>query len=305
MGDRLKGRVAICTGSGRGIGRCVALALAAEGAKVVVNDYGIERDGTKPSTGPALDVANEIKAMGGEAVPNFDTVATMEGGRNIVKTAIDAFGKVDILINVAGILKDKSLLKMTEEEWDAVMAVHLKGHFACTQPAAEYMKQQKWGRIVNFASHAIFGNFGQANYSAAKMGIVGFTRTIALELGRYGITANAIAPTAQTRMTWTEEMAKIWERKKAEGQYAPELPPAEAVAPLIVYLCTEQAANINGQVLHVAGGEIGLYGYLPMVKMIYKDIKTHGIWTQDELEVVMPRSISSESLNPWPRKEEE
>jgi NAD(P)-dependent dehydrogenase (short-subunit alcohol dehydrogenase family) len=305
MGDRLKGRVAVCTGSGRGIGRCVALALAAEGARVVVNDFGIERDGSKPSSGPALDVVNEIVAAGGEASPNYDSVATIAGGKAIIETAIENYGRIDILVNVAGMLKDKSLLKMTEEEWDAVMAVHMKGHFACTQAAGVYMKQQRWGRIVNFASHAIFGVFGQVNYVAAKMGIIGITRATALELGGYGVTANAVAPTARTRMTWTPEMAQVWERKKAEGQYAPELPPAEAIAPLVVYLCTDQAASINGQVLHSAGGEIGIYEYLPMARMIYKDIDQCGIWTQDELEKVMPRSINQGTLNLWPPKEEE
>lgn len=302
MGSRLQGRVAVCTGSGRGIGRCVALALAAEGAKVVVNDYGIERDGTKPSAGPALEVANEIKQAGGEAVPNFDTVATMDGAKSIIDTAIEHFGRVDILVNVAGILKDRTLLKMTEEEWDAVMAVHMKGTFACTHFAGQHFKEQRWGRIVNFASHAIFGSFGQANYAAAKMGIVGFTRTVAMELGRYRVTVNAICPTARTRMTWTPEMEKIWERKRAEGQLAAptELPPPEAIAPIVVYLCTEQASNINGQVLHAAGGEIGIYDYMPMRKLIYKD----GIWTQDELEKVMPRSISEGLVNQWPPKDE-
>ncbi len=302
MVNRLQGKVAVCTGSGRGIGRCIALALAAEGASVVVNDYGIERDGGKPSSGPALDVANEIRARDGQAVASYESVATMAGGRNIVQAALDAFGRVDILCNVAGLLHDRSFLKMSEAEWDEVIAVHLKGHFACIQPAAEQMKKQRRGRIVNFSSSSIFGNFGQANYAAAKMGIIGLTRAIALELGPYGVTANAILPVARTRMTWSPEMEKAYQRLEAAGQQVAELPPPEAIAPLVVYLCTEKAANINGQALRAAGGEIGLYEFMPMTRMIYKDIDCHGLWTQEELEVAIPQVISQGMANQWPPK---
>lgn len=302
MSNRLQGKVAVCTGSGRGIGRCIALALAAEGASIVVNDYGIERDGSTPSSGPALDVAEEIRAGGGQAVANYDSVATIAGGRNIVQAALEAFGHVDILCNAAGVLHDRSFLKMSEAEWDDVIAVHLKGHFACIQPAAEQMKKQRWGRVLSFSSSSIFGNFGQANYAAAKMGILGLTRAVALELGPYGVTANAILPVARTRMTWSPEMEKTYQRIEAEGQKLAELPPPEAIAPLVVYLCSEAGANINGQALRAAGGEIGLYEFMPMTRMISKDIGRYGLWTQEELEVAIPQVISHGMTNQWPPK---
>ncbi|MGH2602327.1 MAG: SDR family NAD(P)-dependent oxidoreductase, partial [Dehalococcoidia bacterium] len=189
MGNRLEGKVAIVTGGGRGIGRGVALLLAEEGAKVVVNDYGVAVDGSQPSSGPSQEVADEIKAKGGQAVANFDTVATVEGGENIVKTALDSFGRLDILINVAGILRDRMVFNMTEEEWDAVIAVHLKGHFCTTKPASILFRQQRSGRIVNFSSTSgLVGNPGQANYGAAKAAIAGFSRVVARDLGRYGVT---------------------------------------------------------------------------------------------------------------------
>ena len=175
MSDRLNGRAAIVTGAGRGIGRAVAMALAAEGASVVVNDYGVAVDGTQPSKGPAKDVADEIKAAGGEAAPCYESVATVEGGEKIIQTALDAYGRLDILVNNAGILRDRMIFNMTEEEWDAVIAVHLKGHFCCTKPASVIFRQQRYGRIINFTSvSGLVGLPGQANYGAAKSGIAGF-----------------------------------------------------------------------------------------------------------------------------------
>ena len=206
MGNRLKDRVAVVTGAGRGIGRAEALALAAEGAKLVVNDLGVATDGSGSSQTPAEEVCQEIRKMGGEAYPNYDSVATQEGGENIIKTAIDKFGKIDILVNNAGILRDRMLFNMSEEEWDIIMKVHLYGTFHCTRPASVYMRQQRWGRIINTSSISGLGNVGQANYSAAKEGIVGFTRTAALDLGKYGITVNAIRPNAATRMTLTDDV---------------------------------------------------------------------------------------------------
>ena len=188
------------TGAGRGIGRGIALLLASEGANVVVNDYGASVDGAQPSDGPAAEVAEEIKKAGGNAVPNFDTVATVEGGENLLKTALDIFERLDILINVAGILRDRMIFNMTEEEWDGVIAVHLKGHYCTTKPAAVIFRQQRGGRNINFSSGSgLNGNPGQANYGAAKAGIAGFTRVVARDLGRYGVTCNAISPGAMTR----------------------------------------------------------------------------------------------------------
>ena len=221
MGDRLKGKVAVVTGAGRGLGRCHALALAAEGAKVVINDLGGAVDGTGADKSPADEVVAEIKKMGGEAVANYDSVATMEGGEKIIKAAIDNFGRLDILVNNAGVLRDRMIFNMTEEEWDTVISVHLKGHFACTKHACIIFRQQRSGRIINTSSEAGLGNMGQANYSAAKEGIVGFTRTVARDMGRYGVTCNAIRPRAATRMTVTPELQAAWEKRAKMGLAGP------------------------------------------------------------------------------------
>ncbi|HVJ96589.1 MAG TPA: SDR family NAD(P)-dependent oxidoreductase, partial [Acidimicrobiia bacterium] len=198
----LDGRVAIVTGSGRGIGREFALCFAREGAKVVINDVGVSLDGQGTEDDPAAQVCKEIEALGSEAVPNYDSVADFDAARNIVKTATDAFGTVDILVNNAGIVRDKTLLKMDESDFDSVIAVHLKGSFNTTRHAAEVMKEKGYGRIINITSSAgLRGNFGQTNYGAAKAGLMGMTFIWSMELGRYGITCNAVAPAGATRMT--------------------------------------------------------------------------------------------------------
>ena len=227
------GRVAIVTGAGAGLGRNHAIELAKHGAKVVVNDLGGSRDGTGSDDAAATKVVEEIKAAGGEAVPNFDNVATIEGGENIVKTAIDAFGKVDILVNNAGILRDKSLSKMEGENWDAVMDVHLRGTFCVTKPAFLNMKDNGYGRIVSTTSAAgIFGNFGQSNYGAAKSGIVGFTNVVKLEGAKYNIKANILAPIAATRLTEDILPPPVFEKMKVEY-----------VTPVVLYMCSEQCED--------------------------------------------------------------
>ena len=301
MGERLKGKVAVVTGAGRGLGRCYALGFADEGAKVVVNDLGGALDGTGADKSPADEVVAEIKKMGGEAVANYDTVATMEGGERIIKTAIDSFGRLDILVNNAGILRDRMIFNMTEEEWDAIMAVHLKGHFTCTKFACTIFRQQQSGRIVNTSSPSGLGNMGQANYSAAKEGIVGFTRTVARDMGRYGVTCNVIRPRAATRLTLTPELKAAREKLATTGLEGVGLsptspagpPPPEAVAPLVVFLCTDESANINGRDFIVGGGEINLLADPTNMRAIYKD----GIWTVDELCEVVPKSLSAGLVN--------
>src|SRR5713101_2803347 len=202
MASWLEGKTAVVTGAGRGIGRAVALLLAEEGANVVVNDPGVNVDGTGHDAGPADQVRDEVVAAGGNAVANYDSVATAEGGENMVRQCVDAFGRIDILINVAGILRDRMIFNMAEDEWDDVIAVHLKGHFNTIKPASQLMRQQRYGRIVNFSSiSGLRGNSGQANYGAAKAGIAGLTRVVARDLGRYGVTVNGISPSADTRMT--------------------------------------------------------------------------------------------------------
>ena len=307
MGERLKGKVAVVTGAGRGLGRAHALALAAEGAKVVVNDLGGAADGTGADKSPAEEVVDEIKKMGGEAAANYDTVATMQGGENIIKTAIDSFGRLDILINNAGILRDRMVFNMTEEEWDVIIAVHLKGHFTCTKFACTLFRQQRSGRIVNTSSIAGLGNMGQANYSAAKEGIIGLTRTVARDMGRYGVTCNAIRPAAGTRMTLTPELKAAQEkmiaaglRSAGAGASAPAgPPPPEAVSPMVVYLCTDEAANINGRTFNLVGGEVSLFSEPENFKSIFKD----GIWTVDELCELIPRTLAAGLVNPSPPRE--
>lgn len=311
MGDRLKGKVAVVTGSGRGIGRGIALLMASEGAKVVVNDLGAAVTGAGASQAPAEEVASEIKKAGGEAVANFDSVATVEGGENIIKTAVNKFGRIDILVNNAGILRDRMVFNMAPEEWDAVLKTHLYGTFNCTKPASIIMRQQRWGRIISMTSTSgVVGNSGQANYGAAKMGIVGFTFVCAKDLGKYGITCNAVAPSAGTRMTLSEEVIASRAIRAARGltsSAAPAAPAGEAaaprgpadpedVAPLVCYLATEQAAGVNGRILFASGGNISLYSNPEPIRSLYKI----GRWTLDELMTLMPRSITQGLVNPAP-----
>ncbi len=294
MGDRLKGKVAIVTGAGRGIGRGEALALASEGAKVVVNDLGSATDGSGSGSTPAEEVAKEIKKMGGKAVANYDSVATTKGGENIVKTAIDAFGKLDILVNNAGILRDTMVFNMTEEQWDIVIKVHLYGHFNTIRPASVLFRQQRSGRIINTSSIAGLGStFGQANYGAAKEGIVGLTRKVAQDLGKYGVTCNAIRPTAATRMTLSEEMKKTRTKEYIERIQSNR---PEDIAPLVVWLASDQAANVNGRTFDVAFGRIALYSEPIQERAI---LKTGG-WTIDELFSYMPATLTAGLMNIYP-----
>ena len=308
MGNRLEGKVAIVTGAGRGIGRGEALLLAEEGAKVVVNDLGGSGGGEGEDERPAEQVAEEIRAAGGEAVANFDSVATMEGGENIVKTAVEAFGGLDILINNAGILRDRMVFNMTEEEWDLVLDVHLKGHFATTKYAGIIFRQQRSGRIVNTGSSSGLGNMGQANYAAAKEGIVGLTRTCALDLGRYGVTVNAIRPAAGTRLTLSPEMEEARQRRlAARGEEAEETEqtPADAearldamrpelIAPLVVYLCTDAAQNVNGRDFSVGGNEVALMTKVTREIAIIRE----GGWALDARARVFPNAIGRFVENP-------
>jgi NAD(P)-dependent dehydrogenase (short-subunit alcohol dehydrogenase family) len=304
---RLEGRTAIITGAGRGIGRSVALLLAAEGANVVVNDFGVNVDGTAPNSGPAAEVVDEIRAAGGKAVANFDTVATVAGGEAMIQQALDSFGRVDILVNVAGILRDRMIFNMTEQEWDDVIAVHLKGHYCTTKPASILMRQQRYGRIINFSSISGLGGLpGQANYGAAKAGIAGFTRVVARDLGRYGVTCNGIAPGAATRMTATvpantqqlrqrSGTAPIAQQRPRESTVPPMREP-EFVAPMTVFLATDAAWNINGKIFYVAGGRISLAHEETAMRQINKN----GMWTVDELREMVPSQLVYGLTNPAP-----
>jgi NAD(P)-dependent dehydrogenase (short-subunit alcohol dehydrogenase family) len=266
---------------------------------------GTNRDGTGKASSPADEVVAEIKAKGGEAVANYDNVATTEGGENIIKTAIDTYGKIDILVNNAGILRDKMIFNMTPEEWDGVIKVHLYGTFNCTRPAAILMRQQKSGRIINTSSSSgLIGNAGQSNYGAAKAGIAGFTWVCARDLGRYGITVNCIVPAAATRMTVSPEMEAARSARAAREGRTP--PPAgttggggnhpDDVAPMVVYLATDAAANINGYCFGAAGGTFSLYANPAVAKSIHK----MGRWTLDELDRIIPTTLTRGLVNPAP-----
>jgi NAD(P)-dependent dehydrogenase (short-subunit alcohol dehydrogenase family) len=312
MTGRLDGKVAIVTGAGRGIGRGEALLLAQEGCRVVVNDIGGSPAGEGADQSPADEVVAEIKKMGGDGLANYDNVASMEGGERMVKSALDTFGRLDILVNNAGILRDRMIFNMSEEEWDAVIAVHLKGHFTVTKHAAMVFRQQRSGRIVNTSSESGLGNMGQGNYSAAKEGIVGLTRTLALDLGRYGVTANAIRPRAGTRLTLTPELRAAMERARAATRSTGGTPPAggdvisqmdelkpELVAPLVVFLCTDKAANINGRDFIAGGNEISLMSLPEKARTIYRE----GGWTLDALDRVFAATLGAGVKNPMPAQE--
>ncbi len=277
----LDGRVAIVTGSGRGIGREFALCFAREGASVVVNDVGVALDGRDGGDDhPAAQVCKEIEALGGAAVPNGDSVTSFEGARAIVRSAVDAFGTVDILVNNAGIVRDKTLLKMEEQDFDAVIGVHLKGTFNCTRHAAEVMKDKGYGRIVNITSSAgLRGNFGQTNYGAAKAGIMGMTFVWALELARFGITVNAVAPSGATRMT-----ASLFERSGQEPP--PEENPA-LNAPLVAYVASEQAAHVNGQILGRTEYAYTVFQHPKQIGWMWKD----GGWSPADVAEQFDKSL--------------
>jgi NAD(P)-dependent dehydrogenase (short-subunit alcohol dehydrogenase family) len=257
-----EGRVVIVTGAGRGIGREEALLFAAEGAKVVVNDYGVDLDGGGPKSEVAESVVKEIEAMGGEAVANGEDVSDWEGSQRLINQAIETFGGLDTLVNNAGILRDRMLINMTEEEWDSVIRVHLKGTFCTTRWAAAYWRERtKAGetnvaRVVNTSSGSgLYANPGQSNYGAAKYGIASFTQIVAKETARYGVNVNAIAPGARTRMTLSVPGASG--RPEPKPDEFDRRDPAN-IAPLVVWLGSAASADVTGQVFNVAGGMIGV-----------------------------------------------
>jgi len=293
----LKGRAAVVTGAGRGIGREVALLLAKEGAKVIVNDPGVGRGGEKTEERPADEVVAEIEKAGGHAMPNYDSVSDYLKAGLMIKQCVDEFGSIDILVNVAGNLRERMIWNMSEDDFDAVVSVHLKGHWNMCHHAIKYMRQAGFGRIVNFSSDAFKGSVGQANYSAVKAGIIGLTRSIAKEASRYGITANAMCPSADTRMTLTEAVKANRKRRFEQGlmtkeQYDLTLVPRgpEFVAPVVAYLCTDQADYINGQVFHAERGRINTYYFGEDYRFLYKG--DDGMFTVDELIETVPGMMS-------------
>ena len=299
MANMLQDKVAVVTGAGRGIGRGVAMLMAQEGAKVVVVDLGVNVDGSGQDQSVAEQVVSEIREAGGTAVASAESVTTMAGGESIIQTAVDNFGKLDIVVTVAGILRDRMIFNMAEEEWDDVIAVHLKGTFTIVKHACILFRQQRSGRVITFSSTSgLYGNSGQCNYGAAKDGIAGFTRVVARDMGRYGVTANAISPSAATRMTVSipDEARELRAARGITGASSTLRGGPDDVAPMVTWLASDEAAHVNGQVFHVTEGLVTLLNEPEPVKTIQKD----GKWTVDELIRVVPVTLGFELLNPAP-----
>lgn len=282
MKNMLKDRIAVITGAGNGIGRAHALGMSRQGAKIVVNDIGTSTDGIGTSREPADKVVKEIIDAGGEAVANYDTVATEEGAAAIIDTAIEHFGRIDILVNNAGVIRDppRDINEVPFEDWEIVLKTHLYGTFFTSRRACSYMKKQQYGRIVNTASHTGLGWRGFADYSAAKEGIIGFTRTVARDVAEYGITVNVIRPIAAWR--GTKENIPIVAVNRPED-----------VASLVVYLVSEPAGNINGQIFEVWKGHVGIYVEPPTVKDI---VRNENGWTSEELAEIIPRTLAKDLI---------
>ncbi len=275
----LDGKAIAVTGAGRGIGRAVALDLAANGAKVVVNDYGVSVDGKDPASAVADEVVKEISEAGGEAVANARSVTEMEGGASIVQSAIDSFGRIDGVVCVAGILRERMIFNMTEDEWDPVIETHLKGTFTVFRAAAPIFRKQKSGTFIGFTSGAFAGSVAQANYSAAKGGIVSLVRSTALGMYKYGVTSNCIAPTAKSRMS-------------GAVPFGLEMGEPEDVAPLVSFLVGDKARDITGQVYSINGGSLGVYNQPEILNEVVKD----GRWTVDELAERLEKEVGQQRM---------
>jgi 3-oxoacyl-[acyl-carrier protein] reductase len=302
MTQHLKGRSAIVTGAGRGIGREIALLLAKEGAKVAVCDPGLGRGGESTTERVADETVNDIKKAGGTAIALYDSVADYKKSGEMIARTVKEFGSIDLMINVAGILRERMIWNMTEEDFDLVIDVHLKGMWNMSHHSIKHMRQNGFGRIINFSSAAFKGSVGQCNYSAAKGGIISLSRSIAKEAYKFGITANAICPSADTRMTLTPEVKANRDRKLANGlmtqaeydkQNTPRGP--EFIAPFIAYLCTDEAYYINGQTFHVEKGELSNYYFGETMKQITKE-EDNGMFTVDELAKKVPEMLKGVSM---------
>ena len=286
----LKDKVAIITGAGRGIGKESALFLAKEGAKVLVNDLGANPDGSGEDK-IADEVVEEITSLGGEALANYESVDSYEGGKNIFESALNEFGAVDILVNNAGILRDKTLFNMDESDWDAIMAVHLKGHFNCTQPFVRYIRETNRlnCKIINMSSvSGLIGNFGQTNYGAAKAGIAGFSRSLSMEMAKYKCSVNTISPGAATRLTIDLMKAAGREVDENDWKQGPQ-----QIAPVIAWLSSEEANEITNQIFHISQGNVGIM----QQPAVIKSFKSDDVWDLDKLNMVMPDLIAAKKMH--------
>ena len=286
----LKDKVAIITGAGRGIGKESALFLAKEGVKVLVNDLGANPDGSGEDK-IADEVVEEITSLGGEALANYESVDSYEGGKNIFESALNEFGAVDILVNNAGILRDKTLFNMDESDWEAIMAVHLKGHFNCTQPFVRYIRETNRlnCKIINMSSvSGLIGNFGQTNYGAAKAGIAGFSRSLSMEMAKYKCSVNTISPGAATRLTIDLMKAAGREVDENDWKQGPQ-----QIAPVIAWLSSEEANEITNQIFHISQGNVGIM----QQPAVIKSFKSEDIWDLDKLNMVMPDLIAAKKMH--------
>ena len=286
----LKDKVAIITGAGRGIGKETALFLAKEGAKVLINDLGANPDGSGEEK-IADEVVKEIIDLGGKAIANYESVDSFDGGQRIFNSALSEFGAVDILINNAGILRDKTLFNMEESDWDAIMAVHLKGHFNCTKPFVCYIRETNRlnCKIINMSSvSGLIGNFGQTNYGAAKAGIAGFSRSLSMEMAKYKCTVNTISPGAATRLTIDLMKAAGRDVDESDWKQGPQ-----QIAPVIAWLCSEEANEVTNQIFHISQGNVGIMQQPAVIKAF----KSNDIWSLEKLNNVMPELLEAKKLH--------
>jgi NAD(P)-dependent dehydrogenase (short-subunit alcohol dehydrogenase family) len=308
MSKRLQGKSAVITGGAGGLGRAICLAFGAAGANVVVNDIGATRDGGGAASGPADAVVAEIIKAGGNAIANYDSVVNFTTSANLIKTCIEKFGRIDILVNAHGNLRDRMIWNMSEEDWDVVMNVHLKGMFNTCRHASGPMREQKFGRIINVTSDAWRGTVGHVNYGAVKGGAVSLTYAIAREVGRSGVTCNAFAPIAATRMTMNDEVIAGMKKRleaglitKATYETFMHLPGPEHIPPFLVYLATDEAWNINGQVFHLEKGRVGIYSEPVEVKSVFNSGE---IWDVEQLIDFVPKTLLAGYTNPAPPEKE-
>ena len=313
MADKLKGRNAVVTGAGRGIGKAIAIALAEEGANVVVCDLGGAVDGTGTDRTPADEVVAECKKLGADVVAQYGDVSSFADAEAMVKACVDKFGRIDILCNIAGIDKPKMIWNMSEQEWDQVVGVHLKGTFNLIRHAAPLMREQRYGRIINCVSEAFIGGPSHLNYAAAKGGIATLTYGAAREMGRYGVTSNAICPRAWTRMTADDKVIEGIKKRIEAGLMPPdqldkmmnELADPSYFAGFAAYLASEAAADVNGQIFFVAGTELGHWTQPTVETKVTRDWKKEGPWRFDEIAQLVPEKLLVNYVNPSPPQPDE